>query len=117
MRRILILLLITTSSRGAMAQYQLYEGGIGQLSVGAQVQTALFGDINNQAGGSAKAHLSDYFWEFSAKPRLDGVLNLMQSSQLYGGFSYVYIDFQINNFQALNQKIRLKRQNFPAFFA
>jgi hypothetical protein len=27
------------------------------------------------------------------------------------------IDFQINNFQALNQKIRLKRQNFPAFFA
>jgi hypothetical protein len=27
------------------------------------------------------------------------------------------IDFQINNFQALNKKIRLKRQNFPAFFA
>ncbi|MEY3280954.1 MAG: hypothetical protein RL674_939 [Pseudomonadota bacterium] len=104
MRRILILLLITTSSRGAMAQYQLYEGDIGQLSVGAQVQTALFGDINNQAGGSAKAHLSDYFWEFSAKPRLDGALNLMQSSQLYGGFSYVYSSTLNHDLSGYTQK-------------
>jgi len=55
MRRIFILILIATSSRGALAQYQLYEGDTGQLSVGAQVQTALFGDVNNQAGGGSES--------------------------------------------------------------
>ena len=104
MRRIIHLLLITTYSCGAMAQYPLYEGDTGQLSVGAQVQTALFGDINNQAGGAAKAHLSDAFWEFSIKPRLDGSLNLMKDSQLYGGFSYVYSSTLNHDLSGYTQK-------------
>ena len=104
MRRIFILLLITTSSRSAMAQYQLYEGDTGQLSVGAQIQTAFFGDIHNQAGGAAKAHLSDAFWEFSVKPRLDGALNLMKDSQLYGGFSYVYSSTLNHDLSGYTQK-------------
>jgi hypothetical protein len=41
----------------------------------------------------------------------------MLADRVYSRYDEIVIDFQINNFQALNQKIRLKRQNFPAFFA
>lgn len=63
-----------------------------------------FGDIHNQAGGAAKVHLSDTFWEFSVKPRLDGKLNLMRNSQLYGGFSYVYSSTLNHDLSGYTQK-------------
>ncbi len=89
-RRVVISIFATIFAPIAFADYSLYEGEHGALSAGFQVQTALFGDINNQSGGSAKANLSDSFWEMSAKPHLEGSLNSIHDSKLYGGFSYVY---------------------------
>ncbi|MDD2864902.1 MAG: hypothetical protein PHC99_09305 [Methylococcales bacterium] len=89
-RRAFITLFATTFTNIAYAEYSLYEGDYGSLSAGLQVQTAFFGEANNQAGGSAKSTLSDSFWELSVKPHFDGSLNLFDDSQLYGGFSYVY---------------------------
>lgn len=90
MRQFSLFCFLSTLSSLAIAQYTLYDGDEGQLTLGAQLQTALFGDINNQSGGAAKTHLSDTFWELTAKPRVDGQANLAYGSQLYGGFSYVY---------------------------
>lgn len=90
MRRLILSFLATTFSSLAHAEYKLYESDYGELSAGFQVQTALFGDINNQAGGAAKSNLTDFFWELSAKPHLEGTLNLFSDSKLYSGFSYVY---------------------------
>ena len=104
MWRIIFFLFITLSSRSAVAQYSLYEGDIGQLSVGAEFQTALFGNINNQSGGSAKANLSDSFWELTAKPRIEGELNAMEHSKLYGGFSYVYSSTLNHDLSGYTQK-------------
>lgn len=100
----LLLFLTLYHSRDVIAQYQLYESDKGQLSVGAQIQTAFFGDINNQAGGVAKTHLSTAFWEFSATPRLDGSLNVVEESQLYGGFSYVYSSTLNHDLSGYTQK-------------
>jgi hypothetical protein len=90
MRQILISAFTVAFTPLAIADYQLYDGYYGTLSAGLQIQTALFGDINNQAGGSAKTNLSDSFWELGVKPNLEGSLNLVQDSQIYGGVSYIY---------------------------
>ena len=90
MRRIFTSIFLATFTPLTFAEYSLYEGDYGSLSTGFQLQTALFGDINNQSGGVAKANLTDSFWEFSAKPHLEGSLKLIQDSNLYGGFSYAY---------------------------
>ncbi|MDD5227718.1 MAG: hypothetical protein PHN45_04550 [Methylococcales bacterium] len=89
-RRIFVGIFITVFTTIASADYSFYEGDHGELSAGLQIQTAIFGDVNNQAGGAAKANLTDYFWELSAKPYLNASLNLFNDSKLYGGFSYVY---------------------------
>jgi hypothetical protein len=115
MWRIILFLFITVSSRGAVAQYSLYEGDIGQLSVGAACQTALFGNINNQSGGSKKAHLSDAFGELALKPRIEGELNTIEHSQLYGGFSYVYSSTLNHDLSGNTQKDSLMYQQESDF--
>jgi len=89
-RRCFISIFVTIFTQVAMADYSLYDGERGAISAGLEVQTAMFTEVNNQSGSSAKAHLSDYFWELSAKPHLEGELNLFNENKLYGGFSYVY---------------------------
>lgn len=117
MRRIFFVIFSYTFTPFALADYSLYEGSHGILSTGFQVQTALFGDINNQAGGSAKANLSDAFWELSVKPHLNGSLNLIHDTKLYGGFSYVYsstLGHDLSGYTQKNTELFLQENDYTA---
>lgn len=117
MRRILFVIFSYTFTPFALADYSLYEGDHGSLLAGFQVQTALFGGINNQAGGSAKANLSDSFWELSGKPHLDGSLNLINDSKIYGGFSYVYsstLGHDLSGYTQKNTELYLQENDYTA---
>lgn len=90
LRRLCFGIFIISAANTAVAEYELYEGDHGNLKIGLQLQSANFSAINNQSGSPAKANLSDFTWEMSVKPHLNGTLNLPHESKLYGGFSYVY---------------------------
>ena len=53
-------------------------------------ELAQFSEFNNQSGGAQKNGLSDVFFDFNVKPRVDGEFEIIGNSKLYGGFSYAY---------------------------
>ncbi|MDD2760205.1 MAG: hypothetical protein PHH11_07910 [Methylomonas sp.] len=76
------------------AQYELYDGSYGQLSVGLHVQLASLAEINNHSGGVGgswgRENLSEFYWEHTVEPNVKGFINLPRGSQLYSGFSMIY---------------------------
>ena len=86
----ILLLLSILPSKAVLAGYSIYDGQYGNLTTGLFLETASFGEIDNQSGGSQKYGLTDGFIDINIKPHIEGSFNTYKDSRLYGGFSYAY---------------------------
>jgi hypothetical protein len=89
-KRVIASVFVIAFTNTALAEYSLYDGDRGALSIALELRQAAFSEVNNQSGSPAKDTLSDLFWDMSITSQLIGSLNLPHESKLYGGFSYVY---------------------------